>query len=60
MIRCACGNILGQTVPTGQVAVRYRGRELVGFMTAIRCEKCGRVWPPDLTEMQAKGSTARD
>lgn len=42
-IICAgCGNKLGERV-AGQVAIRYRGREILGAITAIRCESCGEV-----------------
>jgi uncharacterized Zn finger protein len=44
MIRCRqCRNVLGAAV-AGEVVIRYHGREWVGRVYSIRCEKCGAVW----------------
>ena len=44
VIRCPCGNILGQRFGT-YFCVRHQGREIVAReIVEIRCEDCGRVW----------------
>jgi uncharacterized Zn finger protein len=44
LIRCAgCGHVLGERV-AGEIVVRHRGREIVGRVASMRCERCGAIW----------------
>ncbi len=43
-IRCPrCGNLLGREV-AGWIVVTRKGREVIGQIIAIRCERCRSVW----------------
>ena len=61
LIRCSgCGRILGELRP-GYAVLRWRGREVVGAIIAIRCEDCGSGWvaPPFCTTWQECPQTAQ-
>lgn len=44
LIRCSCGQVLGEWV-AGYILIRHGGREvLVKQIEAITCERCGLVY----------------
>ena len=56
-IVCACGNSLGESA-AGYVVVRHDRREIVMLaagLVAVRCERCGRIWRPDLQRVTGNG-----
>ncbi len=55
LIRCQhCNRILGE-LQLGYAIVRWRGREVTGAITSIRCDECGEVWTPDSRKCTRNG-----
>lgn len=53
-----CGNTLGEYFP-GRVIVRHGRREIVmgiSDLLSVRCERCGRIWQPDLRNGTGNGA----
>lgn len=59
LIRClGCQHVLGAFV-AGESFIRHRGREWVGRVYSIRCEKCGSVWTGEQVESE-RGTSQGD
>ena len=64
-LRCPTGHVIGVMVGpayAGLVSMRHHGRESIGVMVCIRCERCGECWRPDaprlpLDDLEVKAPT---